>query len=261
MEGLYIFNNKGIRYTQSNGDMIILNEVSIYADKLGPNYRFSSVIGEDGKVVADEISVPLSNDTIRLTTKNAVKNGSISLYMHQGDRTFIISLDRDCKNGDRSGFGEGKIKPLQYFSHIEYQAPEYKLNSPNCSIPINNFVESCTLISNNKCNKVEFVGYPRGLFIRGHVAGQSNIYEYTLGQRTSLMQCGSQYVELQDSPILSITLSMNELKAFGKLNNICDGYINMYFEKDKPMMFLVPISTYGELKIYLRDNASEGSTS
>ena len=268
LEGTFIFHKNYITYAEGDDDHTILNIVKIKTYEL-TDYEFSSF---NDKIIAN---INLSD--LRNKTRTVGKKEQLDIYRRaeEPSNLYIQVRSQEKSSGDNPVFYCMSMKSDKL---VEYDLPEYNRGkrNPNCTIYQSDFSKVCKALVANKCSYVEFLGYDKGIVIKGYsVEGKiAMVKEY--GKRNqhnseSKSSAAKSILDIQGktlikpnkkAPKLSIRdadeidrfrVPISKIKALTKLNGFSpNGTIKIYIERGLPMKFDCNIGTFGKLSILIR---------
>ena len=129
----------------------------------------------------------------------------------------------------------------------------------------------------NKCSYAEFIGYEKGIIIKGiESSGKvAMIKEYgkckvntnskTSTTKSIVSDQNDKIVKLQvNQPKLNVRdtdeierfkIHLSIIKSLSKINGFCpSGTIKFYIEAGRPMKLCIPIGTFGKMRIIIRSS-------
>lgn len=264
-EGTFIFKPDEIVYQKGDEDGSILNDVRIKPHKL---------IDREYKSTNPEILSTISFAQLKNKTRTVGKKEQMDIYRRSGEPSnFYIQVRSQEKNSD----------PVLYRMTSKSEAvelielPTYKRDrrNPNCTIFQADFNKTCKALHTNKCAYAEFVGYEKGLIIKGYDSkggivmikefGKCKSNDVSKSSTTKGISIDSNNVIRPQvaAPKLKVTntdelekvrVSAKIYKALIKVNGFTgpNTTLNFYIEKDAPMKIVAPIGTFGKLTILIR---------
>lgn len=269
MEGTFLFKKDCIIYGEENEEETILNYVKIKTHEL-TDYEYNCF--------NDQIISRISLSELRNKTRTVGKKEQMDIYRRAEEPTnlYIQVRSQEKSSGDNPVF---YCMPMKSDDLTIIELPEYERGkkNPNCTIYQSDFSKVCKALVANKCSYVEFLGYEKGIIIKGYSAkGQiAMVKEY--GKRNhnhqesksstakSIMNISnkSRIKSTKAAPKLSVRdvdeidrfkVYIGQIKALAKLNGFSpNGTIKFYIERGLPMKLNCNIGTFGKLSIFIRN--------
>ena len=265
--GTFIFTEDQILYEQANGKETILNSLVIDAHEL-TYYSMQSR--------TSQITMRVSLSAMRQRTKNIGKKDRAVISKMANDTNMYLEIysQNSASTGDNPNFYvistlQSEIKP--------HKKPEYERKKrPNCTVYQGDFAKFCTSFISVKCSYVTVHAFKMGILFKGMSStnkaisfkefgkccgGESseNVSTTTIQEKnapTTIIKPKNsrpRLIVMENGEIDSIKMQIDTIKGLAKLNNLSTtGTIKMYFEKEKPLLLICNIGTYGELSVYLR---------
>lgn len=120
--------------------------------------------------------------------------------------------------------------------------------SPSCYIKSNKFSQMFSNFSKNKVSRVECYMSPSGIKFAGNNNLATSSIEHVFGEFDEAYHHLEYMIALRTDVCKTLT-------KLGSLNS--DGEVRVFYDPDNPHLFVVPVSTYGTLDIYIVDSRSE----
>ena len=266
LEGTLVFTKDHIIYQREDDDKTILNNVKLRTYEL-TDYEFSSQ--------NSEITATINLSDLRNKTRTVGKKEQMDIYRHSKEPSnfYIQVRSQEKSSGDNPVF---YCMPMRSESVKIYELPEYSRgkNNPNCTIYQSDFSKLCKALVANKCNYVEFIGYEKGIIIKGFSSDNKIIMVKEYGKckssassKTSTAKSinntidNSRYqgpslkLNIKDAnEIERFKIPITNIKALSKINGFAaNSTIKIYIQENCPMKISTPIGSYGELTILLRN--------
>ena len=261
LEGTFVFTKDYITYQKEDDDKTIFNDVKLRAYEL-TDYEFCSE--------NSEITATINLSDLRNKTRTVGKKEQMDIYRRPEEPTnfYIQVRSQEKSSGDNPVF---YCMPMKSESITIYELPEYERgkNNPNCTIYQTDFSKLCKALVANKCHHVEIIGYEKGIIIKGYSSDNRIIMikEYgkckaSQGSKTSTTksintikpQIAPPKLNVKDADeIERFNIPISNIKALSKINGFSgSSTIKIYIQNDAPMKLVVPIGSYGTLKVLLR---------
>ena len=266
-EGTFVFTKDYITYQQEDEDKIIFNDVKIKTYEL-TDYEFSSI--------NTEIAATINLSDFRNKTRTVGKKEQMDIYRRPEEPSnFYIQVRSQEKTGDNPVL---YCMPMRSENVTIYKLPEYSRgkNNPNCTIYQSDFSKLCKALVANKCNYAEFVGYEKGIIIKGFTSDGkiAMIKEYgkcrtasgsktsntksivTLPEKVNTVkpQVSAPKLNVRDADeVERFKINISIIKSLAKINGFCNsGTIKFYIEPGAPMKLYIPIGAFGKMRILIR---------
>jgi len=238
VEGTFLFKKDCIVYAEENDDETVLNYVNIKTYEL-TDYEYNSF--------NDQIPTNLYIQ-VRSQEKSSGDNPVYYCMPMESDELTILNLPH---------YNRGK-------------------KNPNCTIYQSDFSKLCKALVVNKCSYVEFLGYDKGIVIKGYSSkgtiamvkeygkrNQQNKNKSSTAKSILNVNTQSRIKSKKTAPKLAIRdineinrykVYIDQIKALAKLNGFSpNGTIKFYIEEEKPMKLVCNIGTFGKLSIFIRN--------
>lgn len=266
IEGTFIFTKDYIIYQKEDDDETIFNDVRIKTYEL-TDYEFSSI--------NSEITATINLSDLRNKTRTVGKKEQLDIYRRPEEPSnFYVQVRSQEKSaGDNPVF---YCMSMKNESVTIYEMPEYNRgkHNPNCTIYQSDFSKVCKALIANKCSYVEFIGYDKGIIIKGYgsdgkvamVKEYGKCRNYTTSRTSTAKsvvppekntirpQVAPPRLSVRDSDeIERYRVHISNIKALAKINGFSSGgSIKFYIEPGSPMKLSVGIGTFGKLNILIR---------
>ena len=261
LEGTFVFTKDSITYQKEDEDRTIFNDVKLRTYEL-TDYEFCS---ENSEITATTNLSDLRNKTITVGKKE-----QMDIYRRPEEPTnfYIQVRSQEKSSGDNPVY---YCMPMKSESVTIYELPEYERgkNNPNCTIYQSDFSKLCKALVANKCNYVSVIGFEKGIIIKGYSSDNKIIMVKEYGKcktnqtsktsetksiNTIKPQVAPPKLNVKDSDeIERFKIPIDNIKALSKINGFsASSTIKIYIQKSAPMKLVVPIGSYGTLKILLR---------
>jgi len=268
LEGTFVFHKNYITYSQGDDDDTILNIVKIKTYEL-TDYEFSSF---NDKIIAN-----INLSELRNKTRTVGKKEQLDIYRRSEEPSnlYIQVRSQEKSSGDNPVF---YCMGMKFDKLVNYNLPEYNRGKrdPNCTIYQSDFSKVCKSFVANKCRFVEFLGYEKGIVMKGYsVEGKiamvkeygkrnhNNVESKSSTAKSVLNIQGKTFIKPnKKAPKLSIRdvdeidrfrVPISKIKALSKINGFSpNGTIKIYIERGLPMKFDCNIGTFGKLSILIR---------
>ena len=269
LEGTFLFKQNCILYQKEDDDETILNDVILKTYKL-TDYEFSSN--------NEEIPATINLSELRNKTRTVGKKEQMDIYRRPEEPSnfYIQVRSQEKSSGDN---------PVLYCMHMKsesveiYELPEYARgkHNPNCTIYQSDFSKLCKALVANKCTYADFLGYEKGILIKGYGSDGRIIMvkEYGKCQKNSTSRSSStKSIDMSDRNIIKPKIAPPKLsvrdageierfriyntniKALAKMNGFsANGTIRFYIEKDAPMKLVCNIGLFGKLTTLIRTSS------
>ena len=264
LEGTFVFTKDSITYQKEDEDRTIFNDVKLRTYEL-TDYEFCSE--------NTEITATINLSDLRNKTRTVGKKEQMDIYRRPEEPTnfYIQVRSQEKSSGDNPVY---YCMPMRSESVTIYELPEYDRgkNNPNCTIYQSDFSKLCKALVANKCNYVVVIGFEKGIIIKGYSSDNKIIMikEYgkcktNQGSKTSTTksintikpEIAPPRLNIKDSDeIERFKIPIDNIKALSKINGFsASSTIKIYIQSDAPMKLVVPIGSYGTLKVLLRSCA------
>ena len=268
-EGTFMFSKDYITYQKDDEDKTIFNDVKLKTYEL-TDYEFSSN--------NTEIPVTINLAELRNKTRTVGKKEQMDIYRRPEEPgNFYIQVRSQEKTaGDNPVFYCMPMKSENVNVTI-YEMPEYSRgkHNPNCTVHQTDFSKVCKALVANKCSYAEFIGYEKGIIIKG-ISSDGKIVmikEYGKCRQSTVSKTSTakSIVGLNDkntirsqvpAPKLNVRdvdeiqyfkIDISTIKSLSKINGFCNnGTIKFYIEAGVPMKMCIPIGTFGKMRILVR---------
>lgn len=264
LDGTFVFSKNYITYQKGNNDGTILNDVKIKTYEL-TEYEFSSS--------NTEIITTLNLSELRNKTRTVGKKEQLDIYRRAEEPSnFYIQVRSQEKSSDN---------PVFYCMHMTsedvtiFELPIYKngKRNPNCTVYQSDFSKVCKSLVANKCSYTEFIGFEKGIIIKGYSTDGkiAMVKEYGKCRNTHSKSANTKsIINLVDknvkpqiiTPKISIRdineierfkVHISDIKGLAKINGFSPtGTLKFYIEKGLPMKISTSIGTFGKLNILVR---------
>jgi hypothetical protein len=269
-DGTFIFGKDYITYQKDDDERTIFNDVRLKTYEL-TDYEFSST--------HPEIPITLNLSELRNKTRTVGKKEQMDIYRRPEEPgNFYIQV----RAQEKSGGGEPTLYCMQMRNeniNLEiYQLPEYARGkkNPNCTVHQTDFTRICKSLVASKCSYAEFIGYDKGIVIKGMssdgkivLVKQYGKCRHSTASKTSTTESivpsdknrvkpkvAAPKLNVRDADeIEHFKIDISTIKTLAKVNGFCNnGTIKFYIEKDLPMKLAVPIGGFGKMSILVRNS-------
>lgn len=262
LDGTFVFTKDHIIYQREDEDKSIFNDVKIRTYDL-TEYEFSSS--------NNEITSTLNLSELRNKTRTVGKKEQMDIYKLANEPSnFYIQVRSQEKGTDNPVF---YCMPTKSEDVNLYELPEFGRgkNNPNCTIYQSDFSKLCKALVANKCSTAEFIGFNKGLIIKGYSSEKKVVMVKEYGKTKTSQPKMSNTKSINESNVIKprvappklnikdadeierFTINIANIKALSKLNGFSpNSTIKFYIQPKTPMMIVAPIGSYGELKVLLR---------
>ena len=267
VEGSFIFTKDYIHYQRADDDKTIMNDVKIKTYKL-TDYEFNSS--------NNEIVATISLSDMRNKTRTVGKKEQMDIYRRAGEPSnfYIQVRSQEKSSGDNPVF---YCMPSHCENITIVKMPEYKRGKRDstCNIYQTDFSKLCKALVANKCTYADFIGYQKGIIIKGYDSrgGIVLIKEFGKCRATKNKSANTKSIlAIADTDVIKSTKAQPKLnvldsdeietyrvlpfvfKALAKINGFTgpSATINFYIEKNAPMKLVVAIGQYGKLTVLIR---------
>lgn len=271
LDGTFVFSKDYITFQKEDEDRTIFNDVKLKGYEL-TDYDFTSF--------NEEITATLNLGELRNKTRTVGKKEQMDIYRLPEEPTnfYIQVRSQEKSSGDN---------PVLYCMGMKsenvtiYKLPDYKRgkHDPNVTIYQSDFSRLCKALIANKCVFAEFVGYEKGIIIKGYGADGGIIMVKEYGKCKSSQNkviSTKSVIQFQNAntnvikpniapPKLNVKnpgeiekfkIHNSIIKCLSKLNGFSpNGTIKFYIEKGAPMKAVVNIGAFGKLRILLRSSS------
>ena len=269
-EGTFIFGKDYITYQKDDEDRTIFNDVKLKTYEL-TDYEFSSS--------SEEIPVTINLAELRNKTRTVGKKEQMDIYRRPEEPgNFYIQVRAQEKTGSEPVLYCMQMKSENINVEI-YKLPEYARGkkNPNCTVHQTDFTRICKSLVASKCSYAEFIGYDKGLTIKGMSSDGKIVLvknygkcKRSTGTKTSTTESilpTSEKNRLKPQvppPKLNVRdidevehfkIDISTIKTLAKVNGFCNnGTIKFYIEPGLPMKLCVPIGGFGKMSILVRNS-------
>lgn len=264
-EGTFVFTKNSITYQKSDEDNTILNDVRLKTYEL-IDYEFAST--------NEEIIATVNLADLRNKTRTVGKKEQLDIYRRPEEPSnfYVQVRSQEKSSGDNPVF---YCMPMKHEDVTIFQLPVYERgkNNPNCTIYQTDFSKLCKALIANKCSYTEFIGFDKGILIKGYSNDGKVVMvkEYgkcriTSGTKTSTSKSVNldtikpqvavpKLVIKEANEIERFRVHLSNIKALAKLNGFSsNGTIKFYIVQGLPMKLVVNIGSFGKLTIILRSS-------
>jgi len=268
VEGTFLFKKDCIVYAEENDDETVLNYVNIKTYEL-TDYEYNSF--------NDQIISKISLSELRNKTRTVGKKEQMDIYRRSEEPTnlYIQVRSQEKSSGDNPVY---YCMPMESDELTILNLPHYNRGkkNPNCTIYQSDFSKLCKALVVNKCSYVEFLGYDKGIVIKGYSSkgtiamvkeygkrNQQNKNKSSTAKSILNVNTQSRIKSEKTAPKLAIRdineinrykVYIDQIKALAKLNGFSpNGTIKFYIEEEKPMKLVCNIGTFGKLSIFIRN--------
>ena len=270
-EGTFVFTKDYITFQKQDEDETILNDVKIKAYEL-TDYEFSTF--------NSEITATINLAELRNKTRTVGKKEQLEIYRRPEEPTnfYIQVRSQEKSSGDNSVFYCMNMKSENV---IIFKLPEFTRSKkqPNVTIYQSDFSKLCKALVANKCIYTEFIGFDKGIIIKGYGSDGKIIMIKEYGKCKSVQNnkssttksvvqtnySDSNTIKPQIAPPKLNVKDLNEIERFkyhitvikslSKINGFSNnGTIKFYIEHNLPMKAVVNIGSFGKLTILLRSS-------
>ena len=267
IEGTLVFTKDYITYQKNDDDNSIFNDVRIKTYEL-TDYEYSSF--------NTEITATINLSELRNKTRTVGKKEQLDIYRRPEEPSnfYIQVRSQEKSSGDNPVF---YCMPMKSENVTIYELPKYSKGkrNPNCTVHQSDFSKVCKSLIANKCSYVEFIGYEKGIIIKGYGSDGKVIMvkEYGKCRYSNLTKTSTtkSVVNISEKnmvkpqvapPRLSVRdadelerfrVQIDNIKALAKINGFSDqGTIKFYIEPGLPMKIYTSIGAFGKLTILIR---------
>lgn len=265
-DGTFVFTKDSINYQKGDEDETIFNDVNLKTYHL-TEYEFSSF--------NSEIPVTVNLSELRNKTRTVGKKEQLDIYRRPEEPSnFYVQV-----RSQEKGAGDNPVFYCMTMKSEDvtiYKLPKYTRNkhNPNCTIYQSDFSKVCKALIANKCSYAEFIGYDKGIIIKGYASDSkvAMVKEYgkchtTPANRTSnsksVVNTTDATIKPQvPAPRLSVRdvdeierfrIHISNIKALAKINGFSpNGTIKFYIEPKLPMKLTVGVGSFGKLSILIK---------
>jgi len=257
LDGTFVFTKDYITYQKQDDDKTIFNDVTIRTYEL-TNYHFSSTNSE---IVA---TVNLSD--LRNKTRTVGKKDQLDIFRNEDEPSnfYIQVRSQEKSSGDNAVFYcmSMKSQNINIYKLEEYSRGK---TNPNCTVYQPDFSKLCKALVANKCGYAEFIGYKKGIVIKGYSSENKIIMIKEYGKCDMSANNNNSFNATdanKSAPKLNIRdvheierfkIPIDNIKALSKINGFgANSTLKIYIEPNAPLKIVTPIGSYGELKILLK---------
>lgn len=267
-EGTFIFSKDYITYQKGDEDHTIFNDVRLKTYEL-TDFEFSSV--------NTEVPVTLNLAELRNKTRTVGKKEQMDIYRRAEEPgNFYIQVRAQEKTGSEPTLYCMQMKTENINIDI-YKLPEYARGkkNPNCTVHQTDFTRICKSLVASKCSYAEFIGYDKGIVIKGmssdnkivlvkqygkcrqNTATKTSTTESIMPSSDKNRKAPAVKLNVRDSDELEhFKIDISTIKTLAKVNGFCNnGTIKFYIERELPMKLCVPIGGFGKMSILVRNSA------
>lgn len=265
-EGTFVFTKDYITYQQEDDDKTIFNDVRLKTYEF-IDYEFSSF--------NSEITATVNLSDLRNKTRTVGKKEQMDIYRRPEEPSnfYVQVRSQEKSSSDNPVF---YCMPMKSENVTIYELPEYSRgkHNPNCTIYQSDFSKVCKALIANKCSYVEFIGYDKGIIIKGYSSdgkvamvkeyGKCRIAPSTktstsksvinISEKTIKPRIAAPKLNVRDAhEIERFRVHISNIKSLAKINGFSStATIKIYIEKDLPMKINVNIGSFGKLNILIR---------
>jgi hypothetical protein len=266
-DGTFVFTKDTISYQKGDDDKTIFNDLKLKTYHL-TEYEFSSF--------NTEIPATVNLSELRNKTRTVGKKEQLDIYRRPEEPSnfYVQVRSQEKGSGDNPVF---YCMAMKNENVTIYKLPEYTRDkhNPNCTIYQSDFSKVCKALIANKCSYVEFIGYDRGIIIKGYApdgkVAMVKEYGKCRALPTSRTSASKSVVNTNDkntikpqvaAPRLSVRdaneverfrVHISNIKALAKINGFSpNGTIKFYIEHDLPMKLTVGVGSFGKLSILIK---------
>lgn len=275
-EGTFRFNRSMIRYIEMNKLGTITNEL-IIASHLTNYWIHDDYCSDDTGYGGFEFGTSLIK--LALNLKVVKKGDGLEMYFDSSIEPLYI------RHIESKGYGENNTSKQisMIVESTEYDVSGFTRpwNLPNCVVSLSKFIKACSDIVDSKCESVTLTAFISHFILEGASNSGKIVKKRILGKIPKQMESLSKenrllhtryikslretptdgpvtnvVVENEDIEILSMKISITDLKYWKKLKNISPlgATVRCFFEPDKPIRFVFHVGTYAELRVYAQEN-------
>lgn len=265
-DGVLIFTKDYITYQKEDEDKIIFNDVKIKTYEL-TDYEFSSF--------NPQIAASINFSDLRNKTRTVGKKEQMDIYRRPEEPSnFYIQVRSQEKSaGDNPVF---YCMPMKTENVNIYKLPKFSRgkHDPNCTIYQTDFSKVCKALVANKCSYAEFIGYDKGIIIKGYTSdgkiamvkeyGKCRISPTSKTSTTKSInisdkntikpQIAPPKLSVRDADeIERFRIHISTIKSLAKINGFSsNGTLKFYIESGSPMKLISNIGTFGKLTVLIR---------
>lgn len=266
-DGTFVFTKDSISYQKGDDDETIFNDVKLKTYHL-TEYEFSSF--------NSEIPATINLSELRNKTRTVGKKEQLDIYRRPEEPSnfYVQVRSQEKGSGDNPVF---YCMPMKSEDVTIYKLPKYTRNkhNPNCTIYQSDFSKVCKALIANKCSYAEFIGYDRGIIIKGYAADSkvAMVKEYgkchtapanrTSNSKSVINVNEKNTIKPQVAPprlsvrdvdeIERFRIHISNIKALAKINGFSpNGTIKFYIEPELPMKLTVGVGSFGKLSILIK---------
>jgi hypothetical protein len=266
-DGTFVFTKDAISYQNGDDDETIFNDVRLKTYHL-TQYEFSSF--------NSEIAATLNLSELRNKTRTVGKKEQLDIYRRAEEPSnfYVQVRSQEKGSGDNPVF---YCMAMKSENVTIYKLPKYtrSKHNPNCTIYQSDFSKLCKAIIANKCSYVQFIGYDRGIIIKGYAADEkiALVKEYgkcrvavsshnpnakvvtnSSDKTTIKPQVAAPKLTVRDvNEVERFRVHISNIKALAKINGFSpNGTIKFYIEPDMPMKLTVGVGSFGKLSILIK---------
>ena len=210
---------------------------------------------------------------LRNKTRTVGKKEQLNIYRRAGEPSnFYIQV---CSQ--EKGAGDNPMlhcMPMKSESVEIIQLPIYNRGkrNPNCTIYQNDFSKVCKALVANKCSYTEFIGFEKGIIIKGCASDGRIVMVKEYGKckpasknpeikginisdkSKTKPQISAPRLNVRDAgEIERFRIHVSNIKALAKINGFsATGTLKFYIEPELPMKITTSIGTFGKLSILIR---------
>ena len=261
-EGTFIFTKDAIIYQKQDEEQGILNDVRLKTYEL-IDYEFSS---ENPEIIA---TIDLSN--LRNKTRTVGKKEQLDIYRRSDEPSnfYVQVRSQEKSSGDNPVF---YCMKMQSEDVTLYELPVYSRGkkNPNCTIYQTDFSKVCKALVTNKCTYTEFIGYEKGIILKGYTndgrvamvkqygkcqasVSSKSFTAKSVHTETIKSSVPTPKLNIKDAGIIEqFRVHISTIKSLAKINGFSgNGTIKFYIEKGLPMKITSKVGSFGKLNIII----------
>ena len=269
LDATFLFTKDYITCQKEDDDKTIFNDIRLKTYEL-TDYEFDSF--------NSEIATTINLSELRNKTRTVGKKEQLDVYRRPEEPSnFYIQV-----RSQEKGAGDNPVfycMPVKSENVTLYELPKYSRgkHNPNCTIYQSDFSKVCKALVANKCSYAQFIGYEKGIIIKGYAAdGKINmVKEYgkcrvnpasktstsksvnNVSDRNTIKpQVAAPKLNVRDAhEVERFRVHISNVKSLAKLNGFSpNGTIKIYIEQGLPMRLSCAIGSFGKLNILIRNS-------